>query len=194
MEEESCDRALAQIVNDETDATKQLVNPRAAKKASAFDLIALAKEVQKADTFVKATAGSKLQIIAEQIRFLQQQARSVLEQAHEDNYLHHAKCNLKKIPGKIYYLYKRRSGDVYFSILSPKEWGNSCPHEFIDSYRLEYDMSWTKEEYIDVRDQELSVIEGILNTGVPRLEFLVNAAHEKPAQLHHGHPIIEEQN
>ena len=75
-----------------------------------------------------------------------------------------------------------------------QEWGNSCPHEFIDSYRLEYDMSWTKEEYIDVRDQELSVIEGILNTGVPRLEFLVNAAHEKPAQLHHGHPVIEEQN
>ena len=43
------------------------------KKASPHDLVELAKEVQKADSFVKATAGSKLQIIAEQIKFLQQQ-------------------------------------------------------------------------------------------------------------------------
>ncbi len=65
--------ALAKIVNDENDATKQLVNPYSVKKASPYDLVELAKEVQKADSFVKATAGSKLQMIAEQIKFLQQQ-------------------------------------------------------------------------------------------------------------------------
>lgn len=60
-------------MNDETDATRQLVDPRAVKKASPSDLVELAREVQKADSFVKATASSKLQIIAEQIKFLQQQ-------------------------------------------------------------------------------------------------------------------------
>ena len=45
------------------------------RKASPNDLVELAREVQKADTFVRATAGSKLQIIAEQIKFLQQQVR-----------------------------------------------------------------------------------------------------------------------
>eukprot|EP00794_Sanderia_malayensis_P015369 gene15369-16946_t len=120
-------------------------------------------------------------------------ARKVLEEAHEDNFLHHAKCNFKKIPGKTYYLYKRPSGDLYFSIISPKEWGNSCPHEFIEAYRLEQDMSWTKEKYIHVRDSELQVIDKILNSGVPRLEFLATAAHDKPTEFHHDHVHIEEQ-
>jgi len=171
------------------------------RKASPNDLVELAREVQKADTFVRATAGSKLQIIAEQIKFLQQQARNVLEEAHEANFLHHAKCNLKKIPGKMYYLYKRASGEYYFSILSPKEWGKSCPHEFVDAYRLEHDMSWTKEEYIQTKDSELEVIDKVLhNNMIPRLEFLADASHEKHGELHHNHmdpdhsdhPIIEE--
>eukprot|EP00795_Rhopilema_esculentum_P006752 gene6753-12317_t len=124
-------------------------------------------------------------------------ARSVLEEAHEANFLHHAKCNFKKIPGKIYYLYKRASGEFYFSIVSPKEWGSSCPHTFVDAYRLEHDMSWTKEENIKVRDDELQVIDRIFHSNsLPRLDYLVDAAHEKQDDFHHHHntdkPLIEE--
>ncbi len=53
-------------------------------------------------------------------------------------------------------------------------------------------MSWTKEEYIDVRDSELKVIDKILDTGVPRLEYLVSAANDKPMQCDHDNPHIEE--
>ena len=65
--------ALARIVEDESNATRQLVNPKSARKAQAGDLIELAKEVQRADEEVRHVASGKLQIIAEQIRFLQEQ-------------------------------------------------------------------------------------------------------------------------
>jgi len=74
----------------------------------------------QADVLVRATAGSKLQMIAEQVRFLQQQAHRVLLKAKQDSELHHAACNFHKLPGHIYYLYERPSGQRYFSMLSPE--------------------------------------------------------------------------
>ena len=64
---------MAKIVTDESDATKQLVDPKAVKKASRMDLVELAEEVQKADSYTRCVASNKLQVIAEQIRFLQEQ-------------------------------------------------------------------------------------------------------------------------
>lgn len=37
-----------------------------------------------------------------------------------DQHLHRAACNFKKVPGKVYYLYVRESGQAYFSMLSPQ--------------------------------------------------------------------------
>ena len=44
----------------------------------------------------------------------------VLEDARRDADLHHVACNMVKKPGSIYYLYKRESGQQYFSIISPE--------------------------------------------------------------------------
>lgn len=74
----------------------------------------------QADTFVHANVSNKLQVIAEQVRFLQEQARRVLEEAQEHANLHHVPCNFVKKPGNLYHLYKRSSGQRYFSMLSPK--------------------------------------------------------------------------
>ncbi|TNM88304.1 hypothetical protein fugu_004558 [Takifugu bimaculatus] len=84
------------------------------------DLVALASQVQKGDDFIKANACNKLTVIADQIRYLQEQARKVLQDAKRDADLHHAACNIVKKPGNIYYLYQRPSGQKYFSIISPK--------------------------------------------------------------------------
>ncbi|MEE6483441.1 hypothetical protein FKM82_013550 [Ascaphus truei] len=84
------------------------------------NLVELAQRVQKADEFIRANACNRLTVIAEQIRWLQEQARQVLEEAKRDADLHHAACNVVKKPGNIYYLYKRESGQRYFSILSPE--------------------------------------------------------------------------
>ncbi|XP_030584431.1 uncharacterized protein C1orf50 homolog isoform X1 [Archocentrus centrarchus] len=85
-----------------------------------MDLVALAEQVQKGDEFVKANACNKLTVIADQIRYLQEQARKTLEEAKRDAELHHAACNIVKKPGNMYYLYQRPSGQKYFSIISPK--------------------------------------------------------------------------
>jgi hypothetical protein len=74
----------------------------------------------QADVTIRATVCSKLQIIAEQVHFLQQQAHKVLLDAKENLKLHHAACNFHKIPGHIYHLYERSSGQWYFSMLSPE--------------------------------------------------------------------------
>ncbi|XP_029434958.1 uncharacterized protein C1orf50 homolog isoform X2 [Rhinatrema bivittatum] len=127
------------------------------------DLVALAEQVQKADEFIRANASNRLTVIAEQIRLLQEQARKVLEDAKKDADLHHVACNMVKRPGNIYHLYMRESGQRYFSILSPNDWGPGHPHEFLGSYKLQHDMSWTPHGNIEQRDQEISIIDKVLS-------------------------------
>ncbi|CAG5128423.1 unnamed protein product [Candidula unifasciata] len=143
----------------------QLVNSRKTNKISeATDLVELAQAIQKADEFTKANVGSKLTVIAEQMQFLQNQARKILEDARRDAAMHHAACNLVKKAGTIYYLYQRESGQNYLSLLSPHEWGVSCPHEFLGGYRLEYDQSWTPIPDLAKKDQANALIDKIFNS------------------------------
>ncbi|KAG7467857.1 hypothetical protein JOB18_018519 [Solea senegalensis] len=127
------------------------------------DLIALASQVQKGDDFIKANACNKLTVIADQIRYLQEQARKVLEEAKRDADLHHAACNIVKKPGNMYYLYERPSGQKYFSIISPKEWGTSCPHKFVGGFKLQHDMSWTPVDEVEKRDAEIAIMDKLLS-------------------------------
>ncbi|KAK2189833.1 hypothetical protein NP493_96g13036 [Ridgeia piscesae] len=145
----------------------QLVNSHLTNKANdSNDLVELAQQIQMADTFVHATAKNKLTAIAEQIKALQEQAKNVLEEARLNSDLHHAACNMVKKPGAIYYLYKRPSGQKYLSLLSPQEWGSSCPHTFIGGYRLEVDQSWTPVENISEKDNESELMDKILHSGL----------------------------
>uniref|UniRef100_A0A8B9IJ53 Chromosome 1 open reading frame 50 n=1 Tax=Anser cygnoides TaxID=8845 RepID=A0A8B9IJ53_ANSCY len=116
----------------------------------------------QAGDFVRANACNRLTVIAEQIRYLQEQARKVLEEANRDADLHHVACNFVKKPGNVYYLYRREGGQRYFSLLSPKEWGTS-PHEFLGAYKLQHDMSWTPSEDIERRDAEINILDKLLS-------------------------------
>ncbi|XP_066228235.1 uncharacterized protein C1orf50 homolog [Saccopteryx leptura] len=141
-----------------------LVSPYYTHRAGdPLDLVALAEQVQKADEFTRANATNKLTVIAEQIQHLQEQARKVLEDARRDADLHHVACNIVKKPGSIYYLYKRESGQRYFSIISPEEWGTSCPHDFLGAYKLQHDMSWTPYEDIEKQDAKISIVDKLLS-------------------------------
>jgi len=57
-----------------------------------------------------------------QVRFLQEQARKVLEDARLSSLLHATSCNFKKIPGTIYYVYKQRKNpdQEFISMISPQ--------------------------------------------------------------------------
>ncbi|XP_069333910.1 uncharacterized protein C1orf50 homolog isoform X2 [Eulemur rufifrons] len=157
-------RAGALVERSPTPGGLALVSPYHTHRAGdPLDLVALAEQVQKADEFIRANATNKLTVIAEQIQHLQEQARKVLEDARRDADLHHAACNMVKKPGNIYYLYKRESGQQYFSIISPKEWGASCPHDFLGAYKLQHDLSWTPYEDIEKQDAKISIMDKLLS-------------------------------
>jgi len=158
-------KTVALVEANSTPLGVQLVNTRKTNKmAEANDLVELAKTVQKADEFVRANACNKLTVIAEQMRYLQEQAMKSLEEAKRDAELHHAACNLVKKPGTIYHMYQRESGQKYLSILSPEEWGSSCPHAYMGSYRLEYDQSWTPLEQMAKRSEQFALMDKVLNS------------------------------
>ena len=122
--------------------------------APAIGLVDVAKEIQAADVAIGNVAAAKLRVIAEQIRTLQAQAQTVLGEAHRAAELHRAKCNFHKRIGQVYHLYLRESGERYFSMLSPDEWGPALRDVHEGSYRLESDMSWTPADAVDARDRE----------------------------------------
>ncbi len=111
--------------------------------APSFGLVELAREIEQADRMVDTRANAQLEVIAAQVRSLQDQARAILEQARQDQQLHHARCGFRRIPGHIYHLYRRPDGGTQFSMLSPADWGGQPPQPFVGSYRLETDMRWT---------------------------------------------------
>jgi hypothetical protein len=109
--------------------------------AARIDLVDMAKEIENADQALGLVVGAKLEVIRDQMRALQEEARKLLEEAQLSARLQRAKCNFRKIPGKVYHLYRRPDGELYFSMLSPDEWGGTPPHAFEGSYKVEIDLS-----------------------------------------------------
>jgi len=131
----------------------------------AIDLVDLAREIAEADRMLNARVSSKLRVIADQIRALQQEARSVLTEAQRDQDLNHARCGFKRRPGHTYHLYRKKDRSTYFSLLSPEDWKNSPPHEFIGSFRLGNDLSWSSlGEKLD-GENALQMVEHLLSAG-----------------------------
>ena len=138
------------------------------RMAPPHDLVDAAAEIQKADATLATMTGGKLQVIVDQIRSLQEHARAILEQAQRDAELHRAKCNFQKRPGRVYHLYRRDSGEVYFSMMAPDEWSLPQAQTFLGSYRLEADMSWTPEEALDRRNEDAALLSRLLGAAPGR--------------------------
>lgn len=111
--------------------------------APSFGLVDLAREIDQADQMLGARLNAQLAVIADQVRALQGQARRILEQARQEQQLHHARCAFRRIPGHTYHLYRDDDGGLRFSMLSPQDWHGAPPSPFVGSFRLENDMSWT---------------------------------------------------
>lgn len=133
------------------------------RMAPATELVDLAREIAEADRMLGNVTHGKLKVIAEQMKTLQREARTILENSARDQQLHRAKCNFKRQPGKIYHLYRKGDETTYFSMLSPKEWGGEPPHSFVGSYRLESDMSWTPVEEIGNSEPSVQLLNALLN-------------------------------
>lgn len=112
--------------------------------APPFDRVDAAAEIARADSQIGTVVNARLATIQKQIRALQDEARSILEEAQRSARLHRARSNFQKVPGRVYHLYRREDGELYFSMLSPAEWAGTAPHAFEGSYRLGADMGWTR--------------------------------------------------
>lgn len=137
MEEENQDKSQRSL----TYGTSRL--------APAIRLVDRAKEIELAHESIKSHTHGKLDLILKQIRHLQQEANSILEQASIDAELHAVKCNFEKKIDQPYHLYEKDDGNKYFSFVSPDEWGGNPPHKFIASYVMKSDRSfklWAEEE------------------------------------------------
>jgi hypothetical protein len=133
--------------------------------APAFDLVDVAREIQKADALIVDVASDKLRLIAEQIQALQAQAHEILADARRDAELHRAACNFVKRPGKTYHLYRKADGGLYFSMLSPEDWNGRAPDAFEGSYRLEVDLSWTPADKVASREPHAVEVRRLLGAG-----------------------------
>ena len=129
-----------------------------------FDLVDAAAEIARADTLIGTVVNARLQTIQKQIRALQDEARSILEEAQRSARMHRARSNFQKVPGRVYHLYRRPDGELYFSMLSPSEWAGSAPqgHGFEGSYRLGADMGWTR---MDMDGPAADAAEGTTSDG-----------------------------
>lgn len=101
---------------------------------------------------------------------MQSQAKKILEETERDNMLHSAACNFIKIPGTVYHLYRKPSGQSYFSMVSPEEWGASLNSQYCGSFRLEMDSSWTPVEKIEEKQETFEWVQKILNSSAIRQE------------------------
>ncbi len=133
--------------------------------APAFDLVDVAREIQRADETIATMTSGKLVLLAEQIRALQDKARALLEKARRDAELHRARCRFEKKPGATYHLYTEPDGTPWFSLFGPDEWRTGAPPGFAGSFRLEADQSFTPVSEIAARDVEVDSLAALLGSG-----------------------------
>ncbi len=126
-----------------------------------FDLVDLAREIEQADNMINTTSHAKLRLIADQMLRLKEQARTILQETRQNQTLHRAQCQFRKIPGKTYHLYSRSNGELYFSMLSPEDWKHQPTDSFQGSYTLQADMSW---KAIDDTEDEMKNLDGLLDS------------------------------
>lgn len=112
--------------------------------APSIELVELARELSEADDMLTVQATAQLRLLAEQMAQLRAKARRILSETREYQELHRAQCGFSKKPGQAYHLYKKRCGTLLFSLVSPSEWGQNPPFEFVGTYRLELDKTWKK--------------------------------------------------
>lgn len=111
--------------------------------APKFDLAHVEEELSEATQLLGVVNRARLEVIAKQIKALQEEARDIIDKAEHDLLLHQADIKFKRRVGCVYHLYRRPNGSTYMSMLSPAEWGEP-PHDPMGSYRLEADGSWTR--------------------------------------------------
>tara|TARA_B100001175_G_scaffold203772_1_gene172994 strand:- start:452 stop:829 length:378 start_codon:yes stop_codon:yes gene_type:complete len=81
----------------------------------------------------------KLELIAKQISFLQNEAINIYNNHQLNSEINNIKCNFKKVPGTFYYLYEKNNLK-FLSLISNEEW--SSYDKFISKVYYDFDCNF----------------------------------------------------
>lgn len=73
---------------------------------------------------------------------LKQEYDKILEELEWNKIIYKSDIRFEPIVGQSYYLYKRKSGGYFLSMINPNQW----KMEFIGSFELNPDLKWVKNE------------------------------------------------
>ena len=151
-----------------SDQTRSATYPQS-RLAPPFNLVDVAREIERADAALATSATGQLLVILEQIRKLQQQAADLLESVRSSQDLHRVACNFVKKVGHTYHLYERKNGERVLSLLSLEDWQGAPPNRYVGSFRLEPDMTWTPADKTQKLDAERDLLLGAVRGSMPLL-------------------------
>ena len=80
--------------------------------------------------------------IKEQIDLLAKQAISIQNRVAISEKIYLAECGFKPLISNTYHLYEKTEDKWILSMISPKEWGKSCPYSFVSTIKLLADHTW----------------------------------------------------
>lgn len=80
--------------------------------------------------------------IREQIELLIAQAQEIQNRKRISEKIYLAEMNFEPLIGGTYYLYRRTSGIFILLLVGPREWGQSCPLEYIATVKMFSDHTW----------------------------------------------------
>ena len=81
---------------------------------------------------------AKLQMLYNQMKMIQNEALNIINDAKNQNELHHIKKNFKLVSGNYYFLYQKENKEKYLSLISNEEW-ESNKDKYLGKYYYDYD-------------------------------------------------------
>jgi hypothetical protein len=95
---------------------------------------------------VKSNYGQygKLKQLAKQMEQLKKEAMVLIEECIVQEKLHKVEFKCKKVSGTTYYLYRRETGEEYFSLIGENEWHKEFNDEFLGSYYYDFDKTFER--------------------------------------------------
>lgn len=74
---------------------------------------------------------------------LKQEYIKLIEEFRWNDLVYNSTYSFEPVIGETYFLYSRDSGEMFLSLIHPKEWGHK---KFIGAFRLESTLKWMKVE------------------------------------------------
>jgi Protein of unknown function (DUF2452) len=89
--------------------------------------------------------------LKEQVETLIRQAQSIHDRITISEKIYKADCGFKPVVGYVYFLYEKKDSSWVISMISPVEWGNKPPYNYMAEVELLADSTWQiKDKSTDI--------------------------------------------